>query len=109
MLLTTARFGLVEPFVIDRLWVVGGGIGRGLVLGQGSTDEEIRLWVSPPRPLREFSETHSATHAVLTGQLTPRDLPLDGTLAAADTALSQRGIIPRRTVPRGRYGATCAA
>src|SRR5690625_5977456 len=58
MLLTTARFGLVEPFVINRLLVVGGGIGRELVLGQGSTDEESRLWVSLPRPLREFSETH---------------------------------------------------
>ena len=109
MLLTTARFGLVEPFVIDRLWVVGGGIGRELVLGQGSTDEEIRLWVSPPRPLREFSETHSATHAVLTGHQTPRDLPLDGPLAAAGTDLRLRGLDPDCTDPRVLFGAARAA
>lgn len=109
MLLTTARFGLVEPFVIERLWVVGAGTGRELVLGQGSTQEEIRLWVSPPRPLREFSETHAATHAVLTGHQTPRDLPLGGVLAAAGADLRLRGVDPDRTDARDLFDAARAA
>src|SRR5699024_2837910 len=105
MLLTTARFGLVEPFVPDRLAGVCGRIGREAVLGSGGKDDAIRLWVSPPRPLREYSETHSAPHAVLTGHQTPRDLPLDGPLAAAGTDLRLRGLDPDRTDPRVLFGA----
>src|SRR5699024_12843954 len=61
------------------------------------------------RPLREFSETHSATHAVLTGHQTPRDLPMDGPLAAAGTDLRLRGLDPDRTDPRVLFGAARAA
>src|SRR5690625_7736332 len=76
MLLTTARFGLVEPFVIDRLWVVGCGIGRGMVLGQCSTDEVIRLRVLQTRPMSGVFSSHPAASSVLLVHPTSREMTL---------------------------------
>lgn len=109
VLLTTARFGVREPFEIDRLWVAGGGTGRELVLGSETTPEEIQLWVSPPRPMRAFAETRSASYAVLSGQPTPQDLLVSGSLAAAGSDVRLRSVDPGRTDARGQFEAARAA
>lgn len=104
VLLSTARSMLPDPFAIDHLWVVGGGVGRELALGE-TTEEEAGLRVLPPCALRAFSTTRSAAHAVLSGQPTPLDPAAGGRLAAAGADLRLRPLAPDRVDTRDLFSA----
>lgn len=60
-----------DPFDIDSAWVAGGGQCREVVRGAPDGDEE-RFWISPPEPLRQFSETCAAAGEVFTGRPVPQ-------------------------------------
>ncbi|GAA1489591.1 hypothetical protein [Brachybacterium sacelli] len=70
LLLTVAEL-TGDPFDIDSLWVVGNGVCRRVHRGEQDGAGE-RLLISPPEPLREFSETCAAAGEVLTGRPVPQ-------------------------------------
>ncbi|APX31630.1 hypothetical protein BH708_01640 [Brachybacterium sp. P6-10-X1] len=70
-LLLTASEMPGEPFDIDSAWVAGDGQCRQVVRGAPDGDEE-RFWISPPEPLRPFSETCAAAGEVFTGRPIPQ-------------------------------------
>lgn len=88
-LLVTAEQLLPEPFRLGTVWVVGGGEGRQVVLGERDGAEE-RILVSPPRPLRGFSETRAAAEEVLTGRMIPQESRVLGQVAPVAQGLQLR-------------------
>lgn len=70
LLLTAAELP-GEPFEVDPLWVVGNGECRRVRRGAPDGEDE-RLLISPPEPLREFSETCAAAGEVLIGRPIPQ-------------------------------------
>lgn len=85
------------PFDIDSAWVAGGGRCRQVIRGAPDGEEE-RFWISPPEPLRQFSETCAAAGEVFTGRPIPHP-------PRAEPELS--GIAGRLRLARTELSAAC--
>ncbi|MFC7374313.1 MULTISPECIES: hypothetical protein [unclassified Brachybacterium] len=98
LVLTTASRLLPEPFEIDVLWAVGDSSARQVLLSGAGQDGDESLLVSPPGPLKRFSETSAAANAVFSGDPVPQEREDEPVLEAIGRSI---------TLARTELGASC--